>query len=153
MRPLGGVVGGPQIGRQLVLLTVVHATRSEGLSGPDITAGSTLSTLAATEEGESGKDDVPETHNTDGSDESNDEALVLAVPANVEVTVRIAESAGGVSAGVSGGQGGVRRGVGRIGRGPRWGVRLKLPGGLIGTADSTAGGAFLKSEGDVIGDL
>jgi hypothetical protein len=88
--------------RQLVLLAVVHATRSKGLSGPDITT--TLSTLATTEEGEGGKDDVPETHDTDCNDESDDEALVLAVP-DVEVAVHttaVVDSIGGTVAGGGG---------------------------------------------------
>jgi hypothetical protein len=172
VRPRGGIVGGPQlVARQFVLLTVVHATGSKGLSGPDITTSSTLSTLAATEEGEEAKDDVSKTQDTDSGDESNDEALVLVVIAKVEVAPHITAVAEVVAEGVvsvgggglgsgrglgSGGRrvvGGVRRGVGFVGRGPRLGVFLELPGGLIAARDITTRGAFLKSEGDVIRDL
>lgn len=157
------------VARQFILLTVVHATGSEGLSGPDITTSSTLSTLAATEEGEETKDDVSETQDTDSGDESNDEALVLVILAKVEVALHITAVAevvaeGVVSGGVggvarvvvSGGRvrrGGVRRSVGRVGRGPGRGVFLELPSGLITTRDIATSGTFLKSEGDVIGDL
>jgi hypothetical protein len=72
---------------QFILLTIVHATRSKGLSSLDVATSSSLSTLTATEEGKCGKDDVSETHNTDGSDESDDETLVLTVFAKVEVTL------------------------------------------------------------------
>jgi hypothetical protein len=57
----------------------------------------------------------------------------------------------GVAWGDGGGGGG---GIGgRAGRGPRWDVLLQLLGGLAGTVDSAAFGAFFESEGDVIGDL
>jgi len=52
VRPRGWVVGGPQLfGRQFILLTVVHATRSKRLSSPDITTSGTFPTLATTGEG------------------------------------------------------------------------------------------------------
>jgi len=87
---------------QLILLTVIHAAGSKGLSSPDIIS---LSTLAATEEGDCGKDNVPETHNTDGSDESDDETLVLIGFTRVEVTLHIivvASANVGVGVGVVG---------------------------------------------------
>jgi len=169
-----GVVGGPQlVALQFILLTVVHAnaTRGKGLSCPDIATSSTLSTLAATEEGEDGKDDVSESHDTDSGDKSDDEALVLAVHAEIAFhAIAVAEivaegvSVGGCGGGISGGcgavsvaiggsQGRVRGCVVGIGSGPGWDILLELFGGLIATGDFTACGAFLKSECDVIGDL
>lgn len=150
------------LARQLVLLAVVHATRSKWLSGPDVTASGSPSALATTDEGEEGKDDVPKTHHTDGDDEADDKALVLAVT-RVKVAIHavaVADSvggigAGGISAGIAAGrgQGGIGGSVGGVGRGTRRDIRLELPGGLFATGDSTAGGTFLDGEGDVIGDL
>jgi len=165
VRPRGRIVRGPQMFTgQFVLLTVVHATGSKGLSGLDIATRRTLSALATTEEGECGEDDVSEGHDTDSGDESDDETLVLSVAGQVEVAVHITavvDGVGGISAVIvvvaatvgGGGQGRVRGGVGRVGRGPRCDILLELPGGLIGTADSTTCGAFRESEGDVIRDL
>lgn len=86
---------------QFILLTVIHAAGSKGLSGPNITTRSSLSTpTAATEEGDCGKGNVPESHDTDGSDEPNDETLVLITFARVEVTVHTVV-VGGVSVEVS----------------------------------------------------
>lgn len=83
--------------RQFILLTVIHAAGSKGLSSPNIATGSSLSTAtAATEEGDCGKGNVPETHNTDGSDEPDDETLILIAFARAEVTVHTV-AIGGVS--------------------------------------------------------
>jgi len=94
---------------QFVLLTVVHATGSKGLPSLDVATSSPLSTLTATDEGEYGKDDVSETHNTDSSDKSDDQALVLIVFAKVESTIHIAGR--GVGVGVIGVCVVIRRGV------------------------------------------
>lgn len=184
MRSRGGIVRGPQmLAWQLILLAVVHATRSEALPCPDITTSSTLSTLAAADEGEDGKDNVSESHDTNGGNKSNDEALVLIVTSQVDIArhiIAVTDGVGsiglgegavvGVGGAVGGGgggsgvgirvvgaggsdQGSVTGGVGGVGRGPRGDKRLELFSGLISTADATTRGAFLKSEGDVIGDL
>jgi len=82
---------------QFILFAVIHAAGSKGLSSPNIATSSSLSTpTAATEEGDCGKGNVPETHDTDGSDEPNDETLVLIAFARVEVTVHTVVG-GGVS--------------------------------------------------------
>ena len=168
---------------QFILLAVVHATRSEALPCPDITTSSTLSTLAAADEGEDGKDNVSESHDTNGGNKSNDEALVLIVTSQVDIArhiIAVTDGVGSIGLGegavvgvggavVGGGsgsgvgirvvgaggsdQGSVTGGVGGVGRGPRGDKRLELFSGLISTADATTRGAFLKSEGDVIGDL
>jgi hypothetical protein len=172
VRSRGRIVGGPQVvAWQFVLLTVVHATGSEGLPGLDVATSGSLSTLTATDEGERAKDEVTESHDTDGGDESDDKTLVRIVVARVEVTlhvtvdvagrvgvggvgvVGVVVSGGGV--GVAIGSGGVGVGVviGRVGRGPGRNVRLELVGGLTGTGDTTTFGAFLKSVGDVVRDL
>jgi len=86
---------------QFILLAVIHAARSKGLSSPNIATSSSLSTPTAAEEGDRGKDNVPETHNTDGSDEPNDETLVLIALVKVEVTVHTVAVGGvGVEVGV-----------------------------------------------------
>ena len=166
---------------QFVLLAVVHATRSKGLTGPDITTSRTLSALASAEQGESGKNDVSESHDTDSSDETDDETLILVVSSRAEVTIHIitiADGIGGVGSGggsvsvgvgsvsicvgISGcgvviagrrGHGRVRGSVGGVGRGPGRDEALELLGRLTCTADFTACGAFLKGEGDIIRDL
>lgn len=149
------------LARQFILLTVVHATRSKGFPGPNITASSTLSALATTDESEYGKDDVSKSHDTNSGDKPDDEALVFTV-AQVNVTlytIAATEGTGRVGAsiiaggGVGRSQGGVGGGVGGVRRGPRGDVRLELPGGLLDTGDFTACGAFLESVCDVIGDL
>jgi len=157
--------------RQLILLTVVHTTGSKGLSGPDITTSGTLPTLAATEEGKCGNDEVSETHNTDSDDEPDNEALVVVAFTIVDLagytTAIVADGVGGVGAGggtvgvgVGGvssgrgrGQGGVRGRVGGVGGGPSCDEFLELSGGLIATGDIATCGAFLKSKSDVIGNL
>ena len=115
---------------QFILFTVIHAAGSKGLSSPDIATSSSLSTLTATEEGDCGKDNVPESHNTDGSDESDDETLVLIVFAKVEVSHRTFVAASiNVAANVGFGAVGAGRvivGRGRVGvgSGPDWDVLL-----------------------------
>jgi len=119
-------------GWQFILLTVVHAIGSEGLSSLDIATSSSLSTLTAAEEGERGKANQSETQDTGGGGESDDETFVLTASARVEAT-----RCGGVG----------------VGSGPDWDILLKLLGGLTGAVDATSFGTFLKSEGDGIGDL
>jgi len=96
----GRIVGGPQaFGWEFILLAVVHATWGKVLSGLDISASRSLYTLTATEEGECGENDVPETHYTNGGDEPDDETLVLTVFAQVESALHIAFVDGGVVTG------------------------------------------------------
>jgi len=143
---------------QFILLTVVHTAGSEGLSSLDIATSSSLSTLTATEEGEYRKDNVSETHDTDSSDESDDETLVLIVSAGVEITIDTTAAQVGGGVGVSVRVVGrvfgrvVFRRVAGVGSGAGWNILLELFGGLLGTVDTTAFGAFLKSVGDVIRD-
>jgi len=184
VRSRGGIVRGPQmLAWQFILLAVVHATRGEALPCPNVTTSSTLSTLAATDEGEDGEDNVSESHRTDSGNKSNDEALVLIVTSQVDVarhiiavtdgvsSIGLGEGAvvgvGGAVVGIGSGsgvgirvigaggsdQGSVTGGVGGVGRRPSGDKRLELFSGLITTGDFTACGALLKSEGDVIGDL
>ena len=155
----GRVVGRPQVLTwQLVLLAVVHATRSKGLSGPDIATSGSLSTLTTAEESEQGKGNITETHDTDGDDKSDDEALVLVVVVvvGVEITVHVAV-ADGVGGGVSlgGARAGARVGGGGSGdvRRAVYYVRLKLLGGLSSLFNPTACDTFIESVSDVIGDL
>jgi len=122
---------------QFILLAVVHATGSEGLSGLDVATSPRLCTLAATEEGECGDDDISESHNSDGSDEPDNETLVLAVFTFAEVEVTRHTRVG-------------RSIVGRIGV---WDILLKLLGGLTGAVDATAFGTLFEGKGDVIRDL
>ena len=136
-RPRGRVVGGPQwFAWQFVLLAVIHATGSEGLSSLDIATSGSLSTLTPTEEGKCGEDDVSETHYTHGDDESDNEILVLATTtttlAEVDVTLRV---------------------VARSAIGPAWDALLELLGGLVCTVDPTTFGTLFESVGDVIRDL
>lgn len=155
VRPRRRIVGGSQtLALQFILLAVVHATGSKGLPSPDITTSGSPSTLAATEEGECGKDNIPETHNADGDDKSDDETFVLTVFAKVEVaihTVVVAEvGVGIVGGGIVGVGVVVVVGRGRVGSRP---VFLMLFSGLADTGDATAFVTFLESVSDVIGDL
>lgn len=113
MRSRGRIVGRPQaFGWGFILLSVIHAAWSKVLSGLDIATSRSLSIPAATEEGECGKNDVSETHHTNGSDESNDETLVLTVFARVEIALYITFVDGGVVAeGAIGWRGGVGVGI------------------------------------------
>lgn len=79
MRSRGRVVRSTQaFAWKFVLLAVVHATRSEGLSSTDIATSGPTPT--ATEEGECRKSDAPETYYANDS-EPDDETLILTVSA------------------------------------------------------------------------
>jgi hypothetical protein len=161
VRSRGRIVGGPQaFGWEFILLTVVHATWGKVLSSLDISASRSLSTLTATEEGECGENDVSETHYTDGSDEPDDETLVLTLFARVEVALHTTLHttvvvAGGGAVVVVAGSAVVAAGSAVVWRG-RFGVPadvlLELLGGLISTVEATTLGTFLQGVGDVIGD-
>lgn len=131
---------------RFILLAVVHAAGSKGLSSPDIVTRPPPLTLATTEDDECSEGDVPETHDSDSNDEADGETVVLTVFDRVEVALHTAVTGGGVAF-VAGG--------GRIGAGSSlgWDCPLKLFGWLAGTVEATPLDAFFDGEGNVIRDL
>lgn len=146
MGPRRRIVGCPEgLARRFILLTVVHATGSEGLPSPDIVTTESLPTLAAAEDDECSEGNEPETHDTSNG-EADDETVVLTLFTRVEATLHGVVFGGVDTAFIDGGGG-------WIGAGSRPGWVCLLTSGLTGMVEATTLDTFCDGEGNVIRGL